>query len=64
MPRKVLRLLRRALVLLVVVAAALLAVRAWDSQRGSPLDPWHTYVQHVWHAADIDKADWPAYLKA
>jgi alpha-beta hydrolase superfamily lysophospholipase len=64
MPRKVLRLLRRALVLLVVVAAALLAVRAWDSQRGPPLDPWHTYVPHDWHAADIDKADWPAYLKA
>jgi alpha-beta hydrolase superfamily lysophospholipase len=64
MPRKVLRLLRRALVLLVVVAAALLAVRAWDSQRGPPLDPWHTYVPHDWHTAEIDKADWPAYLKA
>ena len=50
--------------LLVVVAAALLAVRAWDSQRGPPLDPWHTYVPHDWHAADIDKADWAAYRKA
>ena len=64
MPRKMLRLLRRVLVLLLVVAGALLVARAWDSQRGPPLDPWHAYVPHDWHAAEIDKADWAAYLKA
>jgi alpha-beta hydrolase superfamily lysophospholipase len=64
MARKMLKLLRRLLVLLVVVAVALLAARAWDSQRGPPLDPWHTYVPHDWHAAEIDKADWAAYLAA
>ena len=50
MPRKMLRLLRRVLVLLVVAAGALLVARAWDSQRGPPLDPWHTHVPHDWHA--------------
>lgn len=63
MTARLFRFLRRTLVLLVVVAAALLALRAWDSQRGPPLDPWHTYVPHDWHAADIDKADWAGYLK-
>ena len=58
------RLLKRTLLLLVVVAATLLAVRAYDSQRGAPLQLWHTVVPHDMRAADIDKADWPAYLKA
>ena len=50
--------------LLVVVAATLLAVRTYDSQRGAPLQLWHTYVPHEMRAAAIDKADWPTYLKA
>ncbi len=50
--------------LLIVVAATLLVARAWDSQRGPELEPWHTYVPHDMHAAEIDKADWAAYLKA
>jgi alpha-beta hydrolase superfamily lysophospholipase len=60
----VFRLLKRALLLLVVVAATLLAVRAYDSQRGAPLQLWHTFVPHDMRAADIDKADWPAWLHA
>src|SRR5882724_7388770 len=64
MPRRLLRLLRSVLVLLVVAVAVLLAARAWDSQRGPPLDPWHTFAPHDWHAADIDRADWASYLKA
>ncbi len=63
MAARVLRLLRRVLVLLVVAVMAILAVRAWDSQRGPPLDPWHTYVPHDLHAAEIDKADWASYLE-
>ena len=50
--------------LLIVAVAVLLVARAWDSQRGSPLDPWHTFVPHDGHAAVIDKADWTSYLKA
>lgn len=52
------------LLLLVVVAATLLAVRAYDAQRGPPLQLWHTHVPHDMRAADIDKADWAAWLKA
>lgn len=62
MLRKMFKLLKRAMLLLVVASIALLVGRAWDSQRGAPLDPWHTFVPHDWHAAEIDKADWAAYL--
>ena len=58
------RLLKRTLLLLVVVAATLLAVRAYDAQRGAPLQLWHTYVPHELRAAEIDKVDWPAWLRA
>ena len=64
MTAKLFRFLKRTLLLLVVVAATLLAVRTYDSQRGAPLQLWHTYVPHEMRAAEIDKADWPAYLKA
>ena len=64
MTSRLFRLLRRALLLLVVVAATLLAVRAYDSQRGPPLQLWHTHVPHDMRAADIDKADWQTWLKA
>ena len=64
MTAKLFRFLKRTLLLMVVVAATLLAVRAYDSQRGAPLQLWHTYVPHEIRAAEIDKADWPAYLKA
>ncbi len=43
---------------------ALLAVRAWDSQRGLPLALWHTYQPDDLTAAEIAKLDWAAYLKA
>jgi len=64
MPRRLLRFLRRVLVLMVVAVAVFFVVRAWDSQRGPPLDLWHTHVPPDWHAAEIDKADWASYLKA
>src|SRR5260370_15531946 len=64
MTARLFRLLRRLLVLLIVVAATLLVARAWDSQRGPDLEPWHTYVPHDMHADQIDKADWASYLKA
>ena len=61
---KAARILKRVLLLLVVVGATFLGVRAYDSQRGPGLELWHTYVPHEMHAAEIDKADWAAYLKA
>ena len=53
-------------VLLVVAASAftLLAIRAWDSQRGPALEPWHTYVPHELDRDALARIDWAAYLKA
>jgi alpha-beta hydrolase superfamily lysophospholipase len=63
MTARVLRFFRRVLVLLVVAVIAVMAVRVWSSQRGPPLDPWHTYVPPDLHAAEIDEADWASYLE-
>jgi len=43
---RVLKILKRWAVLLAISAITLLAIRAYDSQRGQPLEPWHTYVPH------------------
>jgi alpha-beta hydrolase superfamily lysophospholipase len=58
-----LRFLRRTLVLAIVAAGAILVFRAWDSNRGPPLEPWHTYVPDDLRAAEIDKSDWSSYLR-
>ncbi len=34
------------------------------SQRGPPLELWHTYVPSDMHASKIDKVDWAEYIKA
>ena len=63
MTAMLLKFLKRTLVLVVVVAGAILVFRVWDTQRGPPLEPWHTYVPDDMRAAEIDKSDWSAYLK-
>ena len=50
--------------LLLVVALTLLAVRIYDSQRGPPLELWHTYVPEELDADELEAADWPRYLEA
>jgi hypothetical protein len=64
MRSKALRLLNRFGVILVVIAITLLAVRAYDSQRGPPLELWHTYVPHDLSQDDIRGLDWAGYVKA
>lgn len=64
MTATLLRVMKRALLLLAVVAATLLGVRAYDSQSGPPLELWHTVVPHELRASEIDKADWTTYLRA
>src|SRR3974390_124154 len=49
---------------LAAVFVALLAFRAWDSQRGPPLEPWHTYEPRELHAGELDAAEWPQYIEA
>ncbi|WP_376099895.1 alpha/beta hydrolase [Roseomonas sp. CCTCC AB2023176] len=45
-------------------AIALVAFRAWDSERGPPLQPWHLVVPEELRAEALDAADWPDYLAA
>jgi alpha-beta hydrolase superfamily lysophospholipase len=59
-----LRWLKRGAVLLGAVAITLLAVRIYDTQRGPPLEPWHTYEPAELSADEIDRADWSQYLTA
>ena len=59
-----LRILKRWAVLLAVSTITLLAIRAYDSQRGKPLEPWHTYVPHELSVKELDHAGWTEYLKA
>ena len=42
MGARLLRILKGGAVLLAVSTITLLAMRAYDSQRGKPLEPWHT----------------------
>src|SRR6478609_2957698 len=58
------RWLKRAVALMVVVLLTLLGIRAYDSQRGLPLEPWHTFVPHDLHADVLDHTDWASYLTA
>lgn len=62
--KKLLILLKRTGLTLAIVLVTFLIVRAWDSQRGPPLEPWHTFVPHELHADELDHADWAAYVAA
>lgn len=50
------------LILFLVIAAVLLSIRAYDSQRGPPLAPWHTHVPQELSAAQLDASNWNDYL--
>ncbi|MBX9701373.1 MAG: alpha/beta hydrolase [Acetobacteraceae bacterium] len=58
------RWLRRGVVFLAVLLVALLGIRVIEAERGQPLRPWHTVVPPELDAAAIDRADWPAWLRA
>lgn len=51
-------------VVLSLLVVAFLAVRIYNSQRGLPLEVWHTYVPAELSLKEIDAADWGDYLKA
>ena len=58
------KLAKRTALLIAVILVTILGVRAWDSTRGEPLEPWHTFVPQELHADQLAKADWAAYLAA
>ena len=64
MRAKLFKFLKVVVVLLVLAVFGLLAIRAWDSQRGPPLAVWHTYAPDDLTARDIEKLEWDGYLKA
>ena len=64
MRAKVFRYLKIGGTLLGVVLLTFLAVRIYDSQRGLPLEPWHTYVPHELSTEKLETANWAQYLAA
>lgn len=63
MPGKLITLVKRAVLSIVLLVLAGLAVYTWDSQRGPPLQPWHTYVPQELSARQIDAGNWEGYLQ-
>src|SRR5262252_2147792 len=59
-----LKVLKWTAALLGVSLLTLLAVRVYDSQRGPPLERWHTFVPHEMTAEQIRDSDWKNYLAA
>jgi alpha-beta hydrolase superfamily lysophospholipase len=64
MPAWIHRLPKRIALGAIGLILAFLALRAWDSQRGPPLRPWHLVVPEELRAEALDAADWPRYLAA
>ncbi|HWL68410.1 MAG TPA: alpha/beta hydrolase [Geminicoccus sp.] len=53
---------KRVALLMLIALATFLATRIWDSQRGLPLEVWHTFVPDELSVEELDRADWAAYL--
>jgi alpha-beta hydrolase superfamily lysophospholipase len=64
MRSKLFSLLKWTVGLFVLAVLGLLAIRAYDAQRGPPLSRWHTYTPHDLTAKQIRKIEWAEYLKA
>ncbi|WP_341988994.1 alpha/beta hydrolase [Azorhizobium sp. AG788] len=59
---RLLKLLKRLSILGFAMALTVFAVRIYDTQRGPPLEPWHTYVPQELTIPEMDRADWASYL--
>lgn len=55
---------KRLLGLLLAGLVVFLGVRIWDSQRGLPLERWHTWVPDEITAEELERTDWSRYLAA
>ncbi|MCX5580303.1 alpha/beta hydrolase [Kaistia terrae] len=64
MGRWFLRNLKRAVVLVAVIALTLLAARIYNTVGGPPLEPWHTHVPHELTVKQFDRASWADSMKA
>ena len=64
MGSKFLKLFKILVGVILVGAMTFLGVRVYDSQRGAPLEPWHTFIPHELKADELDRADWAKYIEA
>jgi len=64
MGSRLIRWLKWIALVLLISAIAMLGLRAYDVQRGPPLELWHTFIPTELSADEIDKADWSQYLAA
>src|SRR5215831_5252740 len=62
MRKRIVKVIKWASILLVVVAITFLSIRVYDSQRGPPLARWHTYTPDELRSKDLDASDWRRYL--
>lgn len=62
MRARVLKVLMRTALVLAIAIITLLAVRIYDTQRGPPLELWHTFVPEELSAEELAAADWDQYL--
>lgn len=56
------KILFRVFIVLLLLLAAGLGIRAYRTLLGPPLQPWHTFVPQELVAAELDAADWEKYL--
>ena len=64
MRAKVFRYVKITGALLCVSLLTFFAVRIYDTQRGLPLEPWHTHVPRELGREKLDAANWTQYLAA
>ena len=58
------RTLSRILGLATLLVIAFLGFRAYKSQQGPPLEPWHLYAPTELTVEELEAADWQKYLRA
>jgi alpha-beta hydrolase superfamily lysophospholipase len=56
--------LKRMAIVVVIASVSLLGLRIYDTQRGAPLEPWHTFIPKELSIAELDRSGWQDYLKA
>jgi alpha-beta hydrolase superfamily lysophospholipase len=64
MRASLLNLAKRIVMITGIVLLTIFGVRIYQTQRGLPLEPWHLYAPREMSAAELDAADWGAYLAA
>lgn len=55
--------IRRIVLLVVLLAFLLLALRVAVTERGPALEPWHTWLPAEMSDRQMDRSDWSAYLR-